>query len=539
MAGLIVWRGRLGRSEIGQPARSGLTGTVGAVLLLAFVVPLPTGAAAPPASAPPSGPTAADRLYLGRLGEALVLSRAAAGRIWPGWGLEKTPLLIFEAGRIAYLVNHPAPPPDFTRLPEKLPLLGSVWVKTGRDPRFNANTSVDLAGIPTACVGYSSAPGEVENPSLRFIALTFHEAFHAYQAKAGKPGKGAVEGILLRYPELNAENLALAQLEQMILYELVRFDDTPDPDKVRSLLAIRAARLKAIGPDFLRGERGMEYQEGIPTYVEVRLVEEAKKAAAGVPGFGSDDPYSLGFSQAPELRSADYVSRLLRFSSDAGTVRMRSYGTGMALALLLDRMGVDWKTAALTGEKYLDEILAEHLPTAPDTVASLLGRAKKDHDYPDLLKLVQEKLARISQDRKQAAETFLRQEGIQVVLKLPPGPVELRSFDPLNIQVIDASTAIHRRTLSLASGESSFYASGVPVLVSLGEGPFDIRGVTVFVPADEVRLEIDRLPLSLEPGPRSFDRSLRLSGGGVTLQGSAGDLLVSPDKLKIEITLRR
>ena len=44
---------------------------------------------APPPS--PAGPvTATDRLYLGRLGEALVLSRAASEKLWPGWGLEKT-----------------------------------------------------------------------------------------------------------------------------------------------------------------------------------------------------------------------------------------------------------------------------------------------------------------------------------------------------------------------------------------------------------------------------------------------------------------
>src|SRR5206468_12401912 len=109
-------------------------------------------------------------------------------------------------------------------------------------------------------------------------------------------------------------------------------------------LAVRAARLKALGAEFLRGERGIEYQEGIPTYVEVRVLEEARKLAAGIPGLGSSDPYSLGFSLAPDLRVADYTSRLLRFSSDAATVRGRAYATGMALGLLLDRMGVNWKT---------------------------------------------------------------------------------------------------------------------------------------------------------------------------------------------------
>jgi len=483
--------------------------------------------------------TAADLLYLTRLGEALVLSRASAGKIWPGWGLEKTPLLIYEAGRIAYLVNHPNPPPDFNRLEGKFPLLGSVFAKLGRDSRFNANTSVDLGGVPTACIGYSTSPGDSEGPSLRFIALVFHEAFHALQAGSGKSGKGSVEAILLRYPDLNAENLALAQMEQMILYQLIRFDDIPDPDRLRGFLAVRGARLKALGAEFLHGERGIEYQEGIPTYVEVRVLEEARKVAAGIPGFGSNDPYGLGFSLAPDLRVADYTSRLLRFSSDAATVRGRAYATGMALGLLLDRMGVNWKTAALTGEKYLDEILLDNLPLAPNAAAALLVQAKKDWGYNALLKVVQEKLGHVAQMRKAIAEAFLQQDGIQISVKLPEGPVELRSFDPLNVQAIDASTAIHRRMLSLASGGSTFYASGVPVRVTLGEGPFDIRGATVFVPADDLRLEVDFVPLGLEPGTRTFSSSLRATGGGVSIQGSAGTLAVSPDKLKVIITLKR
>src|SRR5262245_1321831 len=134
-------------------------------LLFAFLVlALPVGLlAVDPAPAPaptPPGPTAGDRLVLNRLGEALVLSRATAGKIWPGWGLEKAPVVVYETGRVAYLVNHPAPPPDFTRLEGKFPLLGAVYAHFGRDPRFTANTSIDLGGIPTACIGYSTAATE-------------------------------------------------------------------------------------------------------------------------------------------------------------------------------------------------------------------------------------------------------------------------------------------------------------------------------------------------------------------------------------------
>jgi hypothetical protein len=507
--------------------------------VLAFATPALPAAGATPSTAPPGVLTAGDRLYLGRLGEAMVLSRATAEKIWPGWGLEKSPILIYEPGRIAYLVNHPAPPPDFLRLEAKIPLLGPVFVKTGRDPRFNANTSLQLADLPTACISYSTAPSDAEAPSLRFIALVFHEAFHAFQDRVGKPGKGSVEALLLRYPDLNAENLALAQMEQMLLYQLVRFDDTPDPERIKALLAVRGARGKSLGPEFLHAERGIEYQEGIPTYVEVRLLDEARKATAGLSGFGADDPYSLGFSAAPELRVSDYISRLLRFTTDSSAVRARSYGTGMALALILDRLGVDWKGAVMTSDKFLDEILADNVPQTPAQSAAALARATKEFGYDDLFKVIQEKTARVSQDRKQAAEAFMKQDGVQIVVKPPESPVEVRGFDPMNVLAIDASRAIHKRMLRLAFGESSFSASGTPVMVGLGSGPFDIRSATIFVPADELQMEADFASLPLEPGSRTFTSSFRMSGGGVSLQAAAGTLTISPDRTRIEITLKR
>jgi hypothetical protein len=393
--------------------------------------------------------------------------------------------------------------------------------------------------VPTACIGYSSASTEAEAPSLRFIALAFHEAFHAFQSRAGKPGKGAVETLLLRYPDLNAENLALAQIEQMILHQLVRFDDVPDPERLRGFQAVRGERLKTLGGEFLRGERGIEYQEGIPTYIEVRLLDEVRKATAGLEGFGSGDPYSLGFSVAPELKVSEYLSRLLRFSSDASSVRARAYATGMALALLLDRTGADWKTAVMTTDRHLDEILAESVPLTPEGAAAALQRVKKEFDYETLLRIVQEKTIRLGLERKMAADAFLRQEGVQVVLKPPELPVEMRGFDPLNVQVIDPTRSIHKRILLLGFGESTFSASGVPVLVGLGNGPFDIRSATVFIPADELQVEADLVPLALKPGPHAFASSLRLSGGGVTLQASSGTLNVSPDGTRIEINLKR
>jgi hypothetical protein len=164
---------------------------------------------------------------------------------------------------------------------------------------------------------------------------------------------------------------------------------------------------------------------------------------------------------------------------------------------------------------------------------------KKEFHYDEILRLVSERVGRLSQERKAAVETFLRQSGIQVILHFPDSPVELRAFDPMNIQPVDRSRAIHRRMLRLAFGESYFSASDTPILVDMGEGPFDIRGATFFTPKEDLQIEADFTPLALEPGTREFRSSFKLSSEGVTLQAMAGVVNVSPDGLRVEITLKR
>ncbi|MCI0408710.1 MAG: hypothetical protein L0191_09135, partial [Acidobacteria bacterium] len=141
--------------------------------------------------------------------------------------------------------------------------------------------------------------------------------------------------------------------------------------------------------------------------------------------------------------------------------------------------------------------------------------------------------------RKAAVDAFLRQPGIQIVLRFPDSPVELRAFDPMNIQPVDRSRAIHRRMLRLSFGESYFSASDTPVLVDLGEGPFDIRGATFFTPKEDLEIETDFNPFALEPGTREFRSSLQLSSEGASLQAVSGAVSVSADGTRVEITLKR
>jgi hypothetical protein len=234
-----------------------------------------------------------------------------------------------------------------------------------------------------------------------------------------------------------------------------------------------------------------------------------------------------------------YLMRLLRFSSDPGGTRDRGYATGMALGLLLDRLGVDWKSSILSSDKYLDEVLADAVPLTAAAAPASLAAAKKDYRYDEVLRTVDGKLARLSQDRKAAADAFLRQKGIEVAVRFPDSPVEVRAFDPMNMQRIDGSRTLHRRMLQLAVGETSFSAMDTPTLATLGNGPLDVRGVTVFAPAEDFQMDLDFNPLDRVPGTREFRTSFRLTADGVTLQAQSGTVTISPDAAHVDVTIRR
>ena len=120
----------------------------------------------------------------------------AARPLWPGIEPGKTPLEIFD-DKNTYLLRHPTPPAEFTAMNGHPGFL----VYVGRHPSICANTSIELAGIPTATLADSMDP-----------AVLIHECFHVFERQKPRSWR-ANEATLFTYPAEDSRALTLSRLE--------------------------------------------------------------------------------------------------------------------------------------------------------------------------------------------------------------------------------------------------------------------------------------------------------------------------------------
>ena len=135
---------------------------------LALLPLLAACATRPPALTEPSPATAsagpgipaADRV---RIAEAFRLSERLGERVWPGWRGVPFAVLLVTADR-EYLVRHPRPSADFTRLGHDPLLGGEVFVRRRVFPPTLQATFPAVGGVATVVIG------DAEHTGLRSTA---------------------------------------------------------------------------------------------------------------------------------------------------------------------------------------------------------------------------------------------------------------------------------------------------------------------------------------------------------------------------------
>lgn len=140
--------------------------------------------------------------------------------LWPGWMPRHTPLALYESDR-AYLVGHPAPPPDYSPIASSLDR--PVWAGPPL-AEMVANTASVVAGCLSAVV---SVPPRDRMDAEALARLILHEAFHVHQAEALTALLGvdaAAMGSMACYPEGDPENNALAMVENRLLIAALEGD---------------------------------------------------------------------------------------------------------------------------------------------------------------------------------------------------------------------------------------------------------------------------------------------------------------------------
>jgi hypothetical protein len=311
-----------------------------------------------------------------RLAEAQHLRQAMGDSVWPGWGQAAIPYLVWN-DEYTFLVGEPNPPSDWS-------IVAGDGVDTG--PYFRRASAAVLPAAVRLESGWAAAlpaPNQGVTSRLRSlvdrlppfvarlvssraavlpaedeIAAALHQSFHAYQAQTAPQ---RYEAALLFQPAVQAMPAGWQQEVSLLARALQAVSEPEAAGLVREFLALRQARRASAGLDAaqVEVERQGEWLEGLPKYVELNIWRHAFIASdyQPLPAMAADPRFS-NYQTFDEHWAAE-LATLEQPASLDGPSRL-AY-SGMAQAILLDSLGVDWKARALSGDGgvALEDLLAE------------------------------------------------------------------------------------------------------------------------------------------------------------------------------------
>lgn len=400
--------------------------------------------------------------------EAMQISQQIS--LWPGWAPAQVPLVL-HGPEVAYLIGHPSPPPGYGPA-------GSVAgrpVQTGpKLPVMAANTAAALHGhlsalvmLPRESAGFDQA---------QYARLLLHEAFHVHQQLGLKQVPTPNFEQMSQYPENDPVNNAMAVVENRLLADAL----AGERQAVSSFLAVRRHRhdrLRALGQDAICVyEEHSEYNEGTPTYVELR---------AGLP--------------LAVLRARLRESNL----GGSGAAYRRFYWTGAAIAMLLDDRLPHWHRPFAQGRLSLQALLLQtaELPLPP------AHQVLAESGYAELLQAEQ---AHEQARQERVAELLARLsagEGALVEIAMPR--LSFAIFDPRHVQVLEPGVRLH---------------TSISGLRTPGACEVDYQGLSL----EDQHQRIMRLRLP-QPPVQVRQEGFAVQGEGLRISAPAGRLSRRPD----------
>jgi hypothetical protein len=284
--------------------------------------------------------------------EILRLKEEFGEEVWPGLGGLDIPIILFNE-RYEFLVGQADPPAPW-QVVKGDDSLGRPY---HRRPAGNPQAFAVPVGTRWAA---SAGTLELMNRRMPFrlsrefhAVIVLHEVFHAFQAARSPQRFAEALGVYKlegRYPYEDREFASFWNGEGAALADaLAARDEEAIPCLVQKFLDIRKARRKQTGldSDLIDYEHQLEWLEGLSKYAEIRF-------------------YELAASRATEAAYANYRSGHPFWPMDLARLRhglggqkgdLRFYLSGLAQAMLLDRLSPGWKAGALGAKATLEDRL--------------------------------------------------------------------------------------------------------------------------------------------------------------------------------------
>ncbi len=336
-----------------------------------------------------------------RLREALHLRQAVGDRVWPGWSAGDIPIITYNE-KYAFLVGYREPPSGWLKMPQRS-MQGGPWRPVRRDDFFGEtyySQQIEPGHTPqsfTVLVGdkwvatmqtreyakiflcsdlRKSAPplvrsiipyrliwralmGETDD----YIVALEHESFHSFEGMTAATRLADAENAVQlegKYPWDDASFNRSWKDETGVLVRAIRAASGDDAKLLASqFLNQRDSRRKSssLSGELIDYERQREWLEGLAKYTEVSIGQ----VVASTPGY---EPFE-GLKEDPDFknyatrgrywsRQLNEVGRLMGHSDEK-----RFYYSGMAQAILLDRLLPGWKQRIFAPGVCQEDLLRE------------------------------------------------------------------------------------------------------------------------------------------------------------------------------------
>jgi hypothetical protein len=268
--------------------------------------------------------------------------RSVANRldaVWPGYWNDRRAFLVVEPQLVAVLHAPGDPGSPFRAQRVCAPTFGcwDAWIYRGAIPGLSASQGFFDLEFPVA--GTSAVAISVRGSLEKNLYFLFHEGFHAHQETAfADPHVLQVNDSLGAATRDRVHTMADAERARLA----AALDDEHGDvlAALREYLRMRAAR-DSLTPASLRHyEDRLERIEGSAQLVGVQASLLAQRQPTA----------DAARAVAGELRQP---IRLGAFATgETWHIRSRVYGTGAALGLLFDRLGLPWRQRLAAGEDF-------------------------------------------------------------------------------------------------------------------------------------------------------------------------------------------
>jgi hypothetical protein len=334
--------------------------------------------------------------------------------------------------------------------------------------------------------------------------LLYSRAFQVFEAYRGFPQPLAIPET--EFPLYDAEFNALSRAEGAILIRALSAQKLDLPGLLGAFLGLRDRRQASLSDAARAHEWRVETDEGLSAY-------------AGYVARSRTDPSGAAADLAQRLRDGG--------REGAGIAGPRFAATGCALALVLDRIGMDWRAEfEKTSRDSLRPTLALASGAATPADLAFAGLA-------DLRREEGEALARSQAERDARLRSIAQADGLVLRIDLEtalanPQVRWSNRYAPNGILRLDRAREIREKYYSLV-GEGHFeFASSRPILIETR------KGVTAGFSSSEVPyMTLDGQPLSLSAG-QVLEGALEVRGSQLTLKVDRARVSYSPKTLVVE-----